>query len=259
MAISTSSSESQGDGLPLDTPALPSVLELDSPRTPLVAPSQSTELLALQKQMAELTEENAKLKERGTGKPDTIELYQNPTTRTVLLDTLGEEAVNALESTLRFSIGSQKIKAEKQVSDLENRTRELSHQAKQAVFIRAVPKEALDTFNSEAFQMYAEGEKLGRRTLKKELADIIESGDMDGVQFLIEQTSAFTGAGETAKRSSVPVIGAGRPPARGQVNVQVFDETKAAQLQREFNRHKPGNKQYDEARKALQDYLTSTT
>lgn len=263
MTISTTSSEPLDSGLPADsTPAAagqdPAAGQASAPTSaPVFSPSQ--EMLALQKQLAELSEENTKLKERSTSAPEEMQLYNNPAHRTLLLDTLGEEAVGALESTLRFSIGAQRAKAEKQVSALEKRTHELSHQAKQATFIRSVPKEAMDTFNSEAFQTYAEGEKLGRRTLKKELADIIDSGDMEGVQFLIEQTAAFNGAGEIARKSSVPVIGAGRPVSRGQGNTQVFDEVKASQLQREFNRYKPSDTGYDSARKALQDYLTLTT
>ncbi len=216
--------------------------ELEKLRTELAAKAKEIETL-----------KTAKPEGTASSEAEEYELYESEDERNGLVDALGEDLVSVNERVLRRALKGVQAKAEAKISALEQykQTREQSESS--AEFVKAAGVEALKTFNDPKFQAFAKGEKLGRKSLFDELADIVKNNDAAGIEFLAEQTAAFESANKTTRKAQ---IGSGKSPVTTNGVVSTYDPQKAQKLERDMKAHRVGTPQFKAAADKLRAYLS---
>jgi hypothetical protein len=217
----------------------------------------STELQELRTELAAKAAEIAALKTAkdtgtATSEADDIELYESEEERNELVNGFGEEIVALNERVLKRALSGVQAKAEAKINALEKYKQSREQSESSAEFVKAAGSEALKTFNDPKFQAFAKGERLGRKSLFDELADIVSNNDASGIEFLAQQTAAFESANKTTRKAQV---GAGKSPVTTSASPSTFDPEKAKKLERDMKSHRAGTPKFKAAAEKLRAYL----
>ena len=238
-----------------ENPAIDKTNEIDDTAAQATSkPSDDTaqsEVAQLREQIAQLEAAAVRGKEPEE-KSEDLSLYSDQAQRDELAADLGDDLLEAQEKAFKVFFQNASAPKDKKLNALEQYKADQEKSETSAAFIRAVGNDTLKTFNSEAFQAFAKGEKLGRKTLLDELKDIADTSDVEGADVFM---TAINGFNESAKAVRKASVNAGRSPVVGQSKPEAFDTDKAKSLEAATRKYPVGSENYIKAVQAFKAYM----